>query len=120
MLFVKNMVFLDNAVATLAPDLDMIDEVAQMSIYFATRHGEKILADVGIDPRTIEPDMAGVKLPGVDDLVESLDVPPAAGTAGGHLGEAGVPAPAGPQAPGPWCPGCASSSPAAIRRRRGA
>jgi ubiquinone biosynthesis protein len=40
MLFVKNMVFLDNAIATLAPDLDMIDEVAQMSIYFATRHGE--------------------------------------------------------------------------------
>ncbi|HET8617474.1 MAG TPA: AarF/UbiB family protein [Acidimicrobiales bacterium] len=73
MLFVKNMVFLDNAIATLAPDLDMIDEVAQMSIYFATRHGEKILADVGIDPRTIELDMAGVKANlGVDDSVESL------------------------------------------------
>ena len=73
MLFVKNMVFLDNAIATLAPDLDMIDEVAQMSIYFATRHGERILADVGIDPRRIELDMAGVKANlGVDDSVESL------------------------------------------------
>jgi ubiquinone biosynthesis protein len=73
MLFVKNMVFLDNAIATLAPDLDMIDEVAQMSIYFATRHGERILADVGIDPRLIELDMAGVKANlGVDDSVESL------------------------------------------------
>jgi ubiquinone biosynthesis protein len=73
MLFVKNMVFLDNAIATLAPDLDMIGEVAQMSIYFATRHGERILADVGIDPRLIELDMAGVKANlGVDDSVDSL------------------------------------------------
>jgi ubiquinone biosynthesis protein len=73
MLFVKNMVFLDNAIATLAPDLDMIDEVAQMSIYFATRHGDRILADVGIDPRQIELDMTGVKANlGVDDSVESL------------------------------------------------
>jgi ubiquinone biosynthesis protein len=73
MLFVKNMVFLDNAIATLAPDLDMIDEVAQMSIYFATRHGERILADVGIDPRSVELDMAGVKANlGVDDSVDSL------------------------------------------------
>ena len=73
MLFVKNMVFLDNAIATLAPDLDMIDEVAQMSIYFATRHGERILADVGIDPRLIDLDMAGVKANlGVDDSVDSL------------------------------------------------
>jgi ubiquinone biosynthesis protein len=73
MLFVKNMVFLDNAIATRAPDLDMIDEVAQMSIYFATRHGDRIMADVGIDPRSVELDMAAVKANlGVDDSVDTL------------------------------------------------
>src|SRR6185436_18468085 len=36
MLFVKNMVFLDGAIATLAPDLDLFGEIAQLSLYFAT------------------------------------------------------------------------------------
>ena len=31
MLFVKNMVFLDGAIATLAPDLDLFAEIAQIS-----------------------------------------------------------------------------------------
>ena len=61
MLFVKNLVFLDGAIATLAPDLDLFGEIAQISLYFATRHGERIAAEVGIDPRTIELDLAGVK-----------------------------------------------------------
>jgi ubiquinone biosynthesis protein len=73
MLFVKNMVFIDGAIANLAPDLDLFDEVAQISLYFATQHGDRIAADVGIDPRTIELDMAGVKAGfGVDESVERL------------------------------------------------
>jgi ubiquinone biosynthesis protein len=61
MLFIKNMVFLDSAIATLAPDLDLFGEIANISIYFATRHGDRIAADIGIDPRSIELDMTGVK-----------------------------------------------------------
>jgi ubiquinone biosynthesis protein len=73
MLFVKNMVFIDGAIANLAPDLDLFDEVAQISLYFATQHGDRIAADVGIDPRTIDLDMAGVKAGfGVDESVERL------------------------------------------------
>ncbi len=61
MLFIKNMVFLDSAIATLAPDLDLFGEIAHISVYFATRHGDRIAADIGIDPRSIELDMTGVK-----------------------------------------------------------
>jgi ubiquinone biosynthesis protein len=73
MLFVKNMVFIDGAIANLAPDLDLFDEVAQISLYFASHHGDRIAADVGIDPRTIELDMEGVRAGfGVDGSIERL------------------------------------------------
>jgi ubiquinone biosynthesis protein len=61
MLFVKNMVFLDGAIASLAPDLDLFAEIARISMYFAETHGERIAAEVGIDPRTYELDMTGIK-----------------------------------------------------------
>ena len=61
MLFVKNMVFLDGAIARLAPDLDLFAEITQISMYFATRHGQTIAADIGIDPRHVELDLSGVK-----------------------------------------------------------
>ena len=61
MLFVKNLVFLDGAIATLAPDLDLFGEIAEISIYFATTHGERIASEVGIDPRERELDLTGVK-----------------------------------------------------------
>ncbi len=73
MLFVKNMVFIDGAIASLAPDLDLFGEIAQLSIYFATRHGDRIFADVGIDPRNVELDMSGVKASfGLDESTEQL------------------------------------------------
>jgi ubiquinone biosynthesis protein len=73
MLFVKNMVFIDGAIATLAPDLDLFGEIAELSIYFATRHGDRILADVGIDPRAVELDLSGVRASfGIDDDTEHL------------------------------------------------
>ncbi len=40
MLFVKNMVFLDGAIATLAPDLDIIGEIAHVAETIAVKHGE--------------------------------------------------------------------------------
>jgi ubiquinone biosynthesis protein len=61
MLFVKNLVFLDAAIARLAPDLDLFGEIAAISVYFATRHGEAIASQVGIDPRQVDLDLTGVK-----------------------------------------------------------
>jgi ubiquinone biosynthesis protein len=61
MLFVKNLVFLDGAIATLAPDLDLFAEIAEISMYFATRHGEQIASDVGMAADDWEMDLTGVK-----------------------------------------------------------
>jgi ubiquinone biosynthesis protein len=61
MLFVKNMVFLDGAIASLAPDLDLFAEIATISMYFAETHGERIAADVGLDAESFEFDFTGIK-----------------------------------------------------------
>ncbi|MHB1486909.1 MAG: ABC1 kinase family protein, partial [Acidimicrobiales bacterium] len=61
MLFVKNMLFLDGSVATLAPDVDLFGELTEIATYFATRHGDQITRDVGIDPRMVDIDLDGVK-----------------------------------------------------------
>jgi ubiquinone biosynthesis protein len=73
MLFVKNMMFLDGAIATLAPDLDIFSEIADISMHFASTYGEQIAHDLGIDPDMWQLDMAGVKASfGVDDSVETM------------------------------------------------
>ncbi len=61
MLFVKNMVFLDGAIASLAPDLDLFAEISTISMYFAETHGERIAADVGLDADHFEFDLSGIK-----------------------------------------------------------
>jgi ubiquinone biosynthesis protein len=61
MLFVKNLVFLDGAIATLAPDLDLFGEVTTLAGHFATAHGDRLARDIGIDPRTIDVDLDGMK-----------------------------------------------------------
>ena len=61
MLFVKDMLFLDGAIATLAPDVDLFAEVTQVATTFATRHGERIMSDIGIDPRTMAVNLDGLK-----------------------------------------------------------
>jgi ubiquinone biosynthesis protein len=73
MLFVKNMMFLDGAIATLAPDLDIFGEIADISMHFASTHGERIAAELGLDPDAWQLDMTGVKASfGLDDSVEKL------------------------------------------------
>jgi ubiquinone biosynthesis protein len=73
MLFVKNLVFLDGAIATLAPDLDLIGEVASISLYFATTHGERLGRELGIDHREVEIDLDGFKAGlGVDATTDRL------------------------------------------------
>jgi ubiquinone biosynthesis protein len=73
MLYVKNMVFLDGAMARLAPDLDLIAEIAKISMMFAERHGERLGKELGIDHTSIEMNMDGVKASfGVDSSTDSL------------------------------------------------
>ena len=73
MLYVKNMVFLDGAMARLAPDLDLIGEIAKISMMFAERHGERLGRELGIDHTAVELNMDGVKAGfGVDTSTDSL------------------------------------------------
>ena len=73
MLFVKNMVFLDGAIARLAPDLDLFAEITHIAMYFATTHGEKLAAEIGMDPAEWEFDPEGMKAAfGVDNTVETM------------------------------------------------
>ena len=73
LLFVKNMVFLDGAIAALAPDLDLLAEVQNIALYFAQTHGMRLATEAGFDPTKWQLDMAGVKGSfGVDPTVESL------------------------------------------------
>jgi ubiquinone biosynthesis protein len=48
MLFVKNLMFLNAATATLAPDLDLLGEIAHIHAYFTQVHGERILREIGL------------------------------------------------------------------------
>jgi ubiquinone biosynthesis protein len=73
MLYVKNMVFLDGAIARLAPDLDILAEIAAISLHFAQAHGERLGRELGIDTRTVAIDMDGVKASfGLDASTERL------------------------------------------------
>jgi ubiquinone biosynthesis protein len=73
MLYVKNMVFLDGAIARLAPDLDLLGEIAKISMMFAERHGERLGRELGIDPTNVEINMDGVKASfGVETNTDAL------------------------------------------------
>jgi ubiquinone biosynthesis protein len=74
MLFVKNLMFLDGAIATLAPDLDLFAEVEAIALMFAAKHGERIMSQLGLEHQEDwTPDMAGFKAGfGLDESTESL------------------------------------------------
>jgi ubiquinone biosynthesis protein len=73
MLYVKNLVFLDGAISRLAPELDLIGEVQNISMMFAMKHGERLGRELGVDPSTVEFDMDGVKASmGLDPSVNRL------------------------------------------------
>ena len=85
MLYVKNLVFLDGAIARLAPDLDLFAEIANITMYFAQTHGEKLFADVGVDAVVVR------DRPGRDEEQlrrrsrhRAADLPGAAGATGAH------------------------------------
>jgi ubiquinone biosynthesis protein len=73
MLFIKDLLFLDGAMASLAPDVDLFQEITTVATYFATRYGERIAADVGIDPRSQVVDLEGFKASmGITNDVQTL------------------------------------------------
>ena len=73
MLFVKDLLFLDGALATLAPDVDLFAEITAVATYFATRYGARIAHDIGIDPRLHPVDLNGVRAAvGVPSEVDGL------------------------------------------------
>ena len=61
MLFVKDLLFLDGAVATMAPEIDLLGEVALIATYFAERHGARIAEEVGVDVRSTPIDLDGLR-----------------------------------------------------------
>ena len=73
MLYLKNMLFLDGAMARLAPDLDIIGELTDISITFMQRHGARLSEELGIDMNTVELDMGSLRaVLGVDESTESM------------------------------------------------
>lgn len=73
MLFAKNMVFLDAAIANLAPDVDLFAEITHLAMYFAQTHGARIAAEVGVPADAYEVDLAAMKSSiGIDPEVETM------------------------------------------------
>jgi ubiquinone biosynthesis protein len=74
MLFVKNLMFLDGAMATLAPDLDLFAEVEAIALMFASKHGELIMSQLGLEQQADwTPDLSGMKASfGLDESTERL------------------------------------------------
>ncbi len=73
MLYVKDLLFLDGAMSTLAPNLDLFKTLTEIAMYFATTHGQRISDDVGVDVRAVPVDLSGIKASiGVEASVERL------------------------------------------------
>jgi ubiquinone biosynthesis protein len=74
MLFVKNLVFLDGAIATLAPDLDLFGEIEAIALMFAAKHGERIMQQLGLErDDDWKPDLSSVRAGfGLDETTERL------------------------------------------------
>lgn len=73
MLFTKNLMFVDGAIATLAPDLDILSEIARVTMHFATAHGDRLSAALGGEAEDWELDMDSVKAGfGLGDGVDRL------------------------------------------------
>lgn len=73
MLFVKNMMFVDAAIAALAPDLDLFGEVTHIATYFAQNHGQRLASEMGNAGKPIEVDLTSFKDSlGVDRSTESV------------------------------------------------
>ena len=72
-LYMKDVLFLDAAIANLAPDLNLLAEFSFISAYFAATYGETIARQLGIDPSAITFDPSALlQAVGMDPTAEAL------------------------------------------------
>lgn len=73
MLFVKDLLFIDAALTTLAPEVDLFAEIGWIAGHFASKHGARIAADIGVDIRAMEPDLDGMRAAiGIEEPIDRL------------------------------------------------
>ncbi len=73
MLYVKDLLFLDGAIATLAPQIDLFAMLTDIGMHFATNHGGRIASDVGLAVSAEGVDITAFKASiGVEAHVEKL------------------------------------------------
>ena len=62
MLFVKDMLFIDNSMTTMAPDVDVIGQIVSILTHLQSRHGARIAEDLGVPPASLgEVDPTGIR-----------------------------------------------------------
>ncbi|MGO8870277.1 MAG: ABC1 kinase family protein [Acidimicrobiales bacterium] len=61
MLFIKDILFLNGAMASMAPDVDILGEILAVVTYFTERHGEQIARDVGMELAASPIDLDGYR-----------------------------------------------------------
>ncbi len=72
-LFVKDMLFIDGAVAVMAPDVDLFAEVTMLVMYLAGRHGDRLAREIGLDPSEVKVDLSMLRNSmGLEETVQSL------------------------------------------------
>jgi len=73
MLFAKNMVFLEGAINTLTPDIDIFAEVQHIAMWFLKRHGNQLAVDIGIKTDDFGIDLSAMKMQfGVDPAADEF------------------------------------------------
>ena len=74
MLFVKDMVFLDGAMAQMAPTVDVLAEIVAVVMYFHVHHGERIAREMGLaDGEVPALDIEGIRASfGITEPVDHL------------------------------------------------
>ncbi len=61
MLFVKDVLFLNAALATMAPDVDIMGEILAVATYFTEHYGERIARELGLEVSTDAIDLEGYR-----------------------------------------------------------
>ena len=61
MLYVKNLIFIDGAIANIAPELDLFAVVTEIATHFAINHGATIATQLGVANQPWDIDLDGVK-----------------------------------------------------------
>ncbi len=74
MLYVKDMVFLDGAMASMAPTVDVLAEIVAVVMYFHVHHGERIAREMGLADGTVPAvDIDGIRASfGITEPVDHL------------------------------------------------